>query len=234
MSRFGHRSSVGVKGSAIRDFLRGNVAALAVLAVVVALAGPSAQANTGDPVIAGQTVQADNTTEVLTSFGYGLSAETTSSYDGDAGVSGFDAGGGPGVEGDSWLGNGVAGYAESATASGVYGENQFGGFGVAGRATQNGIAVLADNTYPGGTALRTTGRLEFQNRSGIAIVASGHKSIKVNLAGVTAESLVTATVQQTGGYFVRAAVPTAGSFTIYINKAPASPATVRVAYLVLN
>jgi hypothetical protein len=51
---------------------------------------------------------------------------------------------------------------------------------------------------------------------------------------VTASSMVTATVQQTGGYFVQAAVPAAGSFTIYINKAPVSPATVKVAYLVLN
>ena len=65
-------------------------------------------------------------------------------------------------------------------------------------------------------------------------MASGHKTVKVTLAGVTATSMVTATVQQTGGFFVRAAVPATGSFTLYINKAPASPATVIVAYLVLN
>ena len=46
--------------------------------------------------------------------------------------------------------------------------------------------------------------------------------------------MVMATVQRTGGFYVKAAVPAAGSFTIYINKAPVSPATVKVAYLVLN
>ena len=83
-------------------------------------------------------------------------------------------------------------------------------------------------------ALRTTGRLQFQNRSGIATVASGKTSVKVTLAGVTATSMVMATVQRAGGFFVQAAVPAAGTFTIFINKAAVSPATVRVAYLVLN
>ena len=46
--------------------------------------------------------------------------------------------------------------------------------------------------------------------------------------------MVMATVQRTGGFFVQAAVPAAGSFTIYLNKAPVSPATVKVAYMVLN
>ncbi|MDQ3165820.1 MAG: hypothetical protein M3Q17_06650, partial [Actinomycetota bacterium] len=85
-----------------------------------------------------------------------------------------------------------------------------------------------------GVALRTTGKLEFQNRSGIVRVASGQKSITVTLAGVTATSMVMATVQQTGGFYVKAAVPAAGSFKIFINKAPVSPETVKVAYLVLN
>ncbi len=46
--------------------------------------------------------------------------------------------------------------------------------------------------------------------------------------------MVMAMVQQTGGFYVKAAVPAAGSFEIYINKAPVSPATVKVAYLVLT
>lgn len=56
----------------------------------------------------------------------------------------------------------------------------------------------------------------------------------MTLAGVTATSMVMATVQQTGGFYVKAAVPAAGSFKIYINKAPLTPETVKVAYLVLN
>jgi hypothetical protein len=116
----------------------------------------------------------------------------------------------------------------------VYGENINGGFGVAARTYNGGVALLADTADGTGTALRTTGKLQFQNRSGIATVGSGSKSVTVTLAGVTVSSMVTATVQQTEGYFVQAAVPAAGKFTIYLNKAPVSPATVKVAYLVLN
>ncbi len=142
--------------------------------------------------------------------------------------------GGNGVYGYSAELNGVYGHTASPTASGVYGENNQGGYGVAGRTTNGGVAVLADDADGTGVALRTTGKLEFQNRSGIVRVASGQKSITVTLAGVTATSMVMATVQQTGGFYVKAAVPAAGSFKIFINKAPVSPATVKVAYIVLN
>ncbi len=74
-----------------------------------------------------------------------------------------------------------------------------------------------------GVALRTTGKLEFQNGSGVTTVASGVKSKNVSLAGVTTNSMVIATVHRTGGFFVQAAVPAAGSFTIYLNMAPVSP-----------
>ncbi len=94
------------------------------------------------------------------------------------------------------------------------------------------VGVLAESTN--GVALRTTGKLEFKNRSGVTTVASGTKSKTVSHAGVTTNSMVIATVQRTGGFFVQAAVPAAGSFTIYLNKAPVSPATVKVAYMVLN
>jgi hypothetical protein len=71
----------------------------------------------------------------------------------------------------------------SVTASGVYGENSQGGFGVAGRASLKGVGVLADNPDTTGVARRTTGNLQFQNRSGIATVASGKKNVLVTLAG---------------------------------------------------
>ena len=148
------------------------------------------------------------------------------------GIFGSNSGSGSGVEGFSANGNGIRGNSNTSTASGVYGENLSGGYGVAGRSNNAGVAVLADNT--GGVALRTTGKLEFQNRSGVTTVASGSKSKVVSLSGVTANSMVIATVQRTGGFFVQAAVPAAGSFSIYLNKAPVSPATVKVAYMVLN
>jgi len=55
----------------------------------------------------------------------------------------------------------------------------------------------------------------------------------VTLAGVTTTSMVMARVQRAGGFFA-SAIPAAGSFTIYLGKAPTSPATVKVAYLVMN
>jgi len=215
-------------------FLRRNLSWFIVVGLVVALTGPAAEAANGDPVILGNYNYASFTTYVSTSFGYGLLGSTTDPSQTYAGVYGDNTGGGNGVEGKSANFNGVYGNTSSSTSSGVYGVNDYGGFGVAGRTTNGGVAVLADDADGTGVALRTTGKLEFQNRSGTVRVASGQKSITVTLAGVTATSMVMATVQRTGGFFVQAAVPAAGSFTIYINKAPVSPATVKVAYLVLN
>jgi len=165
--------------------------------------------------------------------GYGVEGLTQT---GSAGLFGVNSGRGNGVEGlGSWA-NGVYGHSNSPTASGVYGENLSGaGYGVTGRvAGGRGVAVLADDESGSGVALRTTGKLQLLNRSGIATVAAGHSAKRVPLAGVTARSMVIATVQQTGGFAVRAAVPAAGSFTIYLNKAAAGPATVKVAFLVLD
>jgi hypothetical protein len=165
--------------------------------------------------------------------GYGVEGYTQL---GAAGVYGLNSGEGSGVEGHSSGANGVYGHSNSPTASGVYGENFTGaGYGVAGRvAGGQGVAVLADDADGSGVALQTTGKLQFLNRSGIATVAAGDTSKTVSVQGLTAKSMVMATVQQTGGFAVQAAVPAAGSFTIYLNKAPVSPATVKVAYLVLN
>ncbi|MEO8267814.1 MAG: hypothetical protein ABI706_20105 [Ilumatobacteraceae bacterium] len=67
--------------------------------------------------------------------------------------SGFDA---PGVEGTSTRNNGVHGSSASEGASGVYGDNTGGGYGVAGRSMQ-GIGVLGE----GGTlAGRFIGNVE--------------------------------------------------------------------------
>jgi hypothetical protein len=66
------------------------------------------------------------------------------------------------------------------------------------------------------------------------VVASGQKKVTVTLAGVTATDFVLATVQGTGSFYVKSASAAAGKFTIYINKAPISPATVIVAYFVIS
>jgi hypothetical protein len=231
MSRSENGQASPAKRAALRQFVRRNLGGIIVLGVVLALAGPTAEANDEDPVLLGSLNDASSTTSIQTTSGDGLYGET---MDLGSGVFGKNNGFGDGVRGESSLLNGVFGFSESPTASGVAGVNGAGGFAVSGEASNGGVAVLADNTDGTGTALRTTGKLEFQNRSGIATVAAGHKSVTVTLSGVTKASMVTATVQRTGGFFVQAAVPAAGSFKIFINKAPVSPATVKVAYLVLN
>lgn len=57
---------------------------------------------------------------------------------------------GVGVRGGSGATNGVAGVSAAATASGVYGENLSGGYGVAGRANGDNPAVYGDHTGAGG------------------------------------------------------------------------------------
>ena len=56
----------------------------------------------------------------------------------------------------------------------------------------------------------------------------------VTLAGISGTDMVLATVQQTGAFYVKNAVAGSGTFTIYVNKAPASPATVKVAWFVIS
>jgi hypothetical protein len=251
------------------SFVRRHLLSVILLGVAAfALGVPVSRATSGDPVIAGQTAYAGTRTQIVANSGDGLDASTSEPDALYAGVSGYNAGSGDGVEGASASGygvkgltqssaagvfgfnsgrgngveglgsgaNGVYGHIDSPTASGVYGENLTGaGYGVAGRvAGGHGVAVLADDAGGSGVALRTTGRLEFLHRSGIVTVASGHTSKKVPVLGVTAKSMVMATVQQTGGFAVQAAVPAAGSFTIYLNKAPSRSTAVKVAYLVLS
>jgi hypothetical protein len=126
--------------------------------------------------------------------------------------------------------NGVYGSASNAVGSGVYGQNDGTGFGVAGRAV-GGTGVLADSAN--GTALQVTGRTKFST-SGTAVIASGQKKVTITLAGVTTTDFVLATVQGSGAFFVKNASAGSGQFTVFINKAPTSPATVKVAYFVIS
>jgi hypothetical protein len=63
------------------------------------------------------------------------------------------------IEGDSVNGNGLHGVSNSGTASGVYGEDTNGGFGVAGRSNNAGSAVYGDNTNTNGYAGYFNGRM---------------------------------------------------------------------------
>jgi hypothetical protein len=122
---------------------------------------------------------------------------------------------------------GVEGNTTSTTGTGVYGFADT-GTGVVGN-TNSGTGVLAES---GGTALQVNGKAVFSG-SGVALVPSGSNHVTVTVLA-TAASMVLATVQGGGSFYVKNAVAGSDSITIYINKAPISPAMVKVAYFVLD
>ena len=95
--------------------------------------------------------------------------------------------------------------------------------------------MLAENTGDG-TALKVSGPSEF-SRSGMVSIASPAKSAVVSGVALTAQSLVLATLQnKLGGVMVASAVPKVpgSSFTVNLNKAPATGKTAIVAWFVVN
>lgn len=110
-------------------------------------------------------------------------------------------------------------------SSGVIG---YGGVGVEGDAnTQAGsVGVWAWAPSTAQYALRVTGKVNF-SRSGRKSMLSGKSSVPVNLTGVTATSKVFAVLATSeSGRWVRAVVPAAGKFTIYLNTTLTSSAVV--------
>ncbi|MDP9331244.1 MAG: hypothetical protein M3P11_11475 [Actinomycetota bacterium] len=233
---------------------RGTVAAasVAVIAAVVVFGGTSAIATQGSAVIAGVQNTATDTTEVQNTIGtYCDTLSDASTSDGlwacGANIGVVATSGGTGVRGSGasygLYGTGLYGAVGVGTAYGFYGStSSTGGSGVYGLnsgtsgtaygvrgSAPTGTGVLADSSS--GTALRVSGKAIF-SRSGIVSVPAGAKSVQVTMSGVTTTSMILATVQQSGAFYVKSAVPTSGSFTININKAPSSP--VAVAYFVLN
>jgi hypothetical protein len=157
---------------------------------------------------------------------YGLSG--IGSIYGVAGIGSTGSQGGVYGRGD---GNGVFGETYNASASGVYGQNNTTGYGVAGR-SDSGTGVLADSAN--GTALLVTGKAQF-SRSGKATVKAGNLSAVVQNVALTTDSLVLATLQQfEGGVYVAAVLVNVASsrFTIRLNQAPTG--NLKVAWFVVN
>ena len=102
--------------------------------------------------------------------------------------------------------------------TGATGVQGLGIWGVQGYTQEpGGIAVYAQAGDAGARALRVDGRAEF-TRSGRLTMASGTSSKKVTLAGCTSSTLIMAVMASNRtGRWVRAVVPTTGSFTIYLN-----------------
>jgi hypothetical protein len=149
-----------------------------------------------------------------------------------------------GVFGSSPAGDGV-----TTLGTGVWGDSPdvgvlgTGGVGVRG---EGFFGMVAAGAIGGGTGLRTWGgngsgsdiALDVRgkalfSRSGRTTISAGQSTKKINLTGVTWSSLVFAVLRSNrSGRYVRAVVPTTGSFTIYLNTAVTS--STYVVWFVLN
>jgi hypothetical protein len=107
-----------------------------------------------------------------------------------------------------------------------------GGSGVVGLGDPGGIGVEAWGGTSTDVALAVFGKVQF-SRAGKNTIGTGKSSLKINLAGVTGNSRVFAVLHSNrSGRYVRAVVPTTGSFTIYLNTTVASATF--VAWFVIN
>ena len=148
------------------------------------------------------------------------------SYTAYTGVFGF-APAHPGTDG---VGTGVWG---DSPDIGVYGSGGlgvlgYGGVGVEGDANSasGSVGVWAWAPTTSQVALKVTGKVSL-SRSGRHAMASGTSSKGVSLTGVTTTSKVFAVLSTSeSGRYVRAVVPAAGKFTIYLNTALTSSAVV--------
>jgi hypothetical protein len=144
-------------------------------------------------------------------------------------------GGSPAGDHITTVGAGVWG---DSPDSGVYGSGSigvegFGGWGVAGFANDavGSIGVYAQADLPS-RALYVDGKAHF-SRSGRSTIGAGRSSIKINLNGTSSGSRVFAVLHSNrAGRYVRAVVPTTGSFTIYLNTTVTS--ATYVAWFVLD
>ncbi len=142
-----------------------------------------------------------------------------------------------GVEGGGIIGmfaagtTGVVGIGDGLGPPGQFGTGVYGYAGGVPPAPPDNVGVYARGDG-GTTALRVQGKAVF-SRSGRAAVSAGQSSKVVTMAGVTSSSLVLVTLRtRRSGVYVAAAVPAAGKFTVYLNKAVT--ATTYFAYLVLD
>jgi hypothetical protein len=150
-------------------------------------------------------------------------------------TSGDDSFFGTGVQG--WGGEfglhgegGLVGVVASGSGAGLLASGGVDGVVAFGGAT--GVAVSANADSPTAKALEVVGKVTF-SRSGRSTILKGKSSIKVTLAGTSTSSRVFAVLHSSrSGRYVRAVVPTTGSFTIYLNTSVTS--NTYVAWFVIN
>jgi hypothetical protein len=142
----------------------------------------------------------------------------------------------PTAASDTAFGSGVWGDSDDVGTYGLgyVGVRGDGVLGVVGAGDVGGVGVRAWGGNGSGSdiALQVYGKVQF-SRAGRATIGAGKSGIKVNMVGVSASSRVFAVLHSNrAGRFVRAVVPTTGSFTIYLNTTVTS--STYVAFFVIN
>jgi hypothetical protein len=195
------------------------------LAATTSGRGPAVLASIGNTENGAAAVQAETT-----GLGPGVSATTSGTGPAVTGAITSKTNDNPAVAGTTvGGGSGVAGSAGSAGATGVDGSGTGGATGIRGT-SDSGTGIYASSTQ--GAALEVVGKVTF-NRSGVTTIPAKAVSATVDLAGVSASSMVLATLQQAAGSVgVANVVPASNSFVINLSGAPAG--AVRVAWLVLD
>jgi len=117
---------------------------VAYLALFVALGGTT-YAATGGNFILGQPNTASTATQLSSGAASALKLTNTAGGNGVLATGGSVAKNASAVNGNSTAGNGVQGISGANSASGVYGQNNSSGYGVAGRSA-NGTGVLGDSS----------------------------------------------------------------------------------------
>jgi hypothetical protein len=217
-----------------RSLLLAGLAA-ATATVANAIGRPAAvRAADGDPVLAGQSVTAESTTEIHATDEGALIVRTDAT--GSSAIDAQSTGGSANI--------GVRGSADGENSTGVLGYSS-NGIGVGG-SSLTGVAVMGTTANPGaiavfgyspegvgvrarsnvGTALDVVGKAVF-SRSGRVTVPPGSHSVAHTVAGLTSSSMVFAVVE-TGDAttWVRKVSPTSGRFTVLLNKKVTTPTRV--------
>ena len=223
----------------------GAVAASAALPLTVAAAPANLQTESDNPTI-------DTTSVTQSAAGHIAFKARTVNLDAAALVG--STGAETNIATDTSL-TGIYGWAETASSQTAFSVGSWGdsddvgslGTGFVGVRGEGDIGMVAAGGFGLGTAglvawggdgsgadvaLDVRGKVRF-SRSGRSTIGSGRSSIKINLTGVTSASRVFAVLHSNRtGRYVRAVVPTTGSFTVYLNTTVTS--ATYVAWFVLN
>ena len=204
-----------------RALLSAAAGAFGALVAEAVIPRPTVKAANGDPLHLGSLTNTATLTTRLSSSQDSPVLEVATigseSFNGTA-ISGTAmSGDGSGVAGVTTAGRAVVGVAQG-TGSGVKGDSF------------QGIGVHA--TSSDGVALQVDGKVRF-SRSGRTWIRAGHATLTVNMLGTTASSRIFAVVASNRpGRYVRAVVPTANAFTVYLNATATSDSV--VAWFVLD